>query len=65
MNAPFKQCPTLRNVTKLIDTARVSKSGSMRISVPARVSSLIEVGPGDIIGFYADEDGEIIIRRLK
>lgn len=49
----------------LLDTVRVSKSSSLRISIPRRVASKLKVDPESIIGFYLDADGDIIIRRLS
>lgn len=48
----------------LLETTRVSRSKSFRISLPRRVADRMEVGPDDIIGFYSNSSGEIIIRKL-
>lgn len=51
--------------TTLLETARLSKSKSLRMSLPKRIASKMDVGPEDIIGFYSNSDGEIIIKKLK
>ncbi len=49
----------------LLDTTRVSNSRSLRISVPKRVAERIKVTSNDIIGFYWNSDGEVIIKKLE
>ncbi len=49
---------------KLLDTVRVSKSSSLRISLPKRVATKIRVGSEDIIGFYLNKEGEVVIRKM-
>lgn len=49
----------------LIETTRVSNSRSLRMSLPKRIAEKLLVGPDDIIGFYSNDNGEIIIRKLR
>lgn len=49
----------------LIETTRVSNSKSLRISLPKRISQKLLVDPDDIIGFYLNDDGDIIIKKLS
>lgn len=51
--------------TTLLETTRLSKSKSLRMSLPKRIASKLEVGPEDIIGFYVNEDGTVIIKKLR
>ncbi len=55
----------MANELTLIDTTRVSRSSSLRMSLPKRVADKLEIGPDDIIGFYLDGDGSVLIRRLS
>ncbi len=48
----------------LLETTRVSRSRSFRISLPRRVAEKMDVGPDDIIGFYSNNNGDIVIRKL-
>ncbi len=50
---------------KLIDTSRVSRTSSLRMSLPKRVADKLSILPDDIVGFYTDGDGTIVIRRLS
>jgi len=54
----------MENASTLLETTRVSRSRSFRISLPKRVADRMDVGPDDIIGFYSNESGEIVIRKL-
>jgi len=50
---------------ELIDVTHVSAKGtSSRITLPKRVSSMLNVKDGSIIAFYR-KDGEILIELLK
>ncbi len=49
----------------LLETTRVSRSRSLRMSLPKRIAQKLLVGPDDIVGFYSDENGNIIIRKLS
>lgn len=49
----------------LLDVAHVSsKGGSMRITIPKKVSKLLDLKDTDLIAFY-DYSGRIIIDKLK
>lgn len=49
----------------LIDTARVSNSKSLRMSMPRRIAEKLGAGAKDIIGFYVTANGDIVIRKLQ
>lgn len=51
--------------TVLVETTRVSKSRSLRMSLPRRIAEKLAIGPDDIIGFYTNISGEIVIRKLN
>lgn len=51
--------------TTLVETTRVSKSKSLRMSLPKRIAERLGVGPEDIVGFYSTEDGMVCIRKLS
>lgn len=53
------------NELTLIETTRVSRSSSLRMSLPRRVADRLEIGPDDIVGFYQDGDGHIVLKRLS
>lgn len=49
----------------LVETTRVSRSRSLRMSLPKRVAERLSIGPDDIVGFYSDVNGDIRIRKLE
>lgn len=53
------------NSNTLVETTRVSRSRSLRMSLPRRIAQKLGIEPDDIVGFYSDEKGEIIIRKLS
>lgn len=55
----------METVEELIDTTRVSRSKSFRISLPKRVAERMEANQDDIIGFYSNGNGEVVIRKLR
>lgn len=55
----------MENNGTLLETTRVSRSRSFRISLPKRVAERMKVTQDDIIGFYSNENGEIVIRKLE
>ena len=42
---------------------RTLKSRNLRLSIPKKVMAKLDVGEGDIIGFF-DEGGKIVIRKM-
>ncbi len=54
----------MEKVQELIDTTRVSRSRSYRISLPRRVAERLGASRDDILGFYCNESGDIVIRKL-
>lgn len=50
---------------ELIDVSHVSKRGSsLRITIPKKVSDLIDVGEMSIVGFY-NEGGNVVLKVLE
>lgn len=54
----------MENNGTLLETTRVSRSRSFRISLPKRVAEKMDVSQDDIIGFYSSNNGDIVIRKL-
>ena len=55
----------MENEHVLLDTTRISKSKSLRMSLPKRVAARLGVGQEDILGFFVNGSNEIVIRKLK
>lgn len=55
----------MEKVEELIDTTRVSRSRSFRISLPKRVAERLNAAQDDIIGFYSNDSGEIVLKKLR
>ena len=55
----------MENEHVLLDTTRISKSKSLRMSLPKRVAARLCVGQEDILGFYVNDSNEIVIKKLK
>lgn len=49
----------------LVETTRVSNSKSLRMSLPKRIAERLNIGPDDIVGFYSDESGDVVIKKLN
>ncbi len=51
---------------ELIDVSHVSKRGSsLRITLPKKVQEELSVEAENIIGFYLDDRGKIILKVIK
>ncbi len=55
----------MENEHVLLDTTRISKSKSLRMSLPKRVAARLHVGQEDILGFYVNGSDEIVIKKMK
>ena len=55
----------MENEQVLLDTTRISKSKSLRMSLPKRVAARLHVGQEDILGFYVNGSDEIVIKKMK
>lgn len=52
-------------MAQLVDTTHVSKRGtSLRVSVPQKVAELLGISFDEVVGFYVDEDGRIVLKRM-
>lgn len=49
----------------LVETTRISNTRSLRMSLSRRVALRMDVGRGNIVGFFESEKGEIVLRRLR
>lgn len=50
---------------QLLEVSHVSKRGaSLRITIPKKVALMLNLGNGDVLGFYED-DGKIVLRKMK
>lgn len=57
----------IQNNRTIVDVTHVSSRGtSFRITLPKKVAESIHLtGNGDIVIFYREEDGKIVLDRLK
>ncbi|MCL4342576.1 MAG: AbrB/MazE/SpoVT family DNA-binding domain-containing protein [Candidatus Thermoplasmatota archaeon] len=50
----------------LVDVSHISSKGaSMRITIPKRIAVHLGLEASDIVAFYEEEDGKIVLERLK
>ncbi len=51
---------------ELLDISHVSNNGpSLRISLPVKVKDALGIGSTDMVGFYKEADGRIVIQMIK
>ncbi|MEM0158987.1 MAG: hypothetical protein QXV22_02095 [Thermoplasmataceae archaeon] len=50
----------------LLDVSHVSRKGpSLRLTIPKKVADVLRVDHQGILGFYLDDNGEIVIQKMK
>ncbi len=50
----------------LVDVSHISSKGaSMRITIPKKIGAHLGLEASDIVAFYEEEDGKIVLEKLK